>query len=37
MPVTLPGLDVKDEAEVASVLLDVSVMDEEAARPRPHQ
>ena len=27
--VTLPGLDVKDEAEVASVLLDVSVMDEE--------
>ncbi len=27
--VTLPGLDVKDEAEVASVLLDVSVLDEE--------
>ena len=27
--VTLPGLDVKDEAEVASVLLDISVLDEE--------
>jgi Ca-activated chloride channel family protein len=27
--VTLPGLDIKDEAEVASVLLDISVLDEE--------